>query len=165
MSRLDSFIRRLEAQRACLNRAAELAAGVDGVVLELGLGNGRTYDHLRELFQSGKAPWRDIYVCERRVAAHPDCIPPADRLLLGDMFDTLPAAKHLIGRVALAHFDAGTGDAAANRDLAAGLRPLILPLLRPGGILATQQAMGGGGLEALPLPDGVAEGRYHLYRR
>ena len=129
MSRLDSFIRRLEAQRACLNHAAELIADVEGPVLELGLGNGRTYDHLRELFQSNKTRWRDIYVCERRVAAHPDCIPPADRLLLGDMFETLPAAHAtLAGRVALAHFDAGTGDAAANLALAAGLRPLILPL-------------------------------------
>jgi hypothetical protein len=160
VSRLDSFIRRLEAQRACLDRAAELIAGVDGVVLELGLGNGRTYDHLRELF-----PGRDVYVCERQVAAHPDCIPPADRLLLGDMFDTLPAARFLSGRVALAHFDAGTGDAAANRDLAAGLRPRILPLLRGGGVLATQQEMDCPELQALPLPEGVAEGRYYLYRR
>ena len=88
MSRLDSFIRRLEAQRACLDRAAELIARLDGAVLELGLGNGRTYDHLRELF-----PGRDIYVCERQVAAHPDCVPPADRLLLGDMRETLPVAR------------------------------------------------------------------------
>ena len=160
MSRLDSFIRRLEAQRACLNRAAELIAGVKGVVLELGLGNGRTYDHLRELF-----PERDIYVCERQVAAHPDCIPPTDRLLLGDMFETLPAANFLTGRVALAHFDAGTGDEAANLELAAGLGPLIVPLLCPGGILATQQEMDHPNLIAMPLPDGVAEGRYHLYRR
>ena len=160
MSRLDSFIRRLQAQRTCLDRAAELIAGLDGVVLELGLGNGRTYDHLRERF-----PERDIYVCERRVAAHPDCIPPADRLLLGDMFETLPAAGFLTDRVALAHFDAGTGDDAANRSLAAGLRPLILPLLRGGGVLATQQEMTCPELTALPLPDGVAEGRYHLYRR
>jgi hypothetical protein len=161
MSRLDSFIRRLEAQRACLNRAAELIAGVEGVVLELGLGNGRTYDHLRELF-----PERDIYVCERQVAAHPDCIPPDDRLLLGDMFDTLPAARDLLGgNVALAHFDAGTGDDAANRDLAAGLRPLILPLLCGGGVLATQQEMDHPDLTPLPLPAGVADGRYHLYRR
>jgi len=160
VSRLDSFIRRLEAQRACLDRAAELVRDLDGVVLELGLGNGRTYDHLRELF-----PARAIYVCERRVAAHSDCIPPADRLLLGDMFDTLPAAVFLVGRVALAHFDAGTGDDAANRHLAAGLRPLIVPLLRGGGILATQQAMDGLELKALPLPDGVPAGRYHLYRK
>ena len=61
MSRLDSFIRRLEAQRACLDRAAALIAGIDGAVLELGLGNGRTYDHLRELFQAPNVHWRDIY--------------------------------------------------------------------------------------------------------
>jgi hypothetical protein len=36
MSRLDSFIRRLEAQRACLNLAATLIDGLDGAVLELG---------------------------------------------------------------------------------------------------------------------------------
>jgi hypothetical protein len=160
VSRLDSFIRRLEAQRACLDRAAELMRGIDGFVLELGLGNGRTYDHLRELF-----PDRDIYVCERQVAAHPDCIPPADRLLLGDMFDTLPAASFLTGRVALAHFDAGTGDEAANKTLAAKLGPLIMPLLCGGGVLATQQKMRCTELEGLSLPDGISEGRYHLYRR
>jgi hypothetical protein len=160
MSRLDSFIRRLEAQRACLGRAAELIERVPGIVIELGLGNGRTYDHLREIL-----PTRDIYVCERQVAAHPDCVPPADRLLLGDMFDTLPAATFLTARVALAHFDAGTGDEAANRALAAGIRPLILPLLYKGAVLATQQAMDGAGLGILPLPEGVPPGRYHLYRR
>ncbi len=161
MSRLDSFIRRLEAQRACLDHAAALIAGLDGAVLELGLGNGRTYDHLRELF-----PERNIYVCERRVAAHPDCIPPDDRLLLGDMFDTLPAARaRLGGSIALAHFDAGTGDAVANLALAAGLRPLIIPLLRVGAVLATQQAMDASELASLPLPEGVAEGRYYLYGR
>jgi hypothetical protein len=133
---------------------------VPGIVIELGLGNGRTYDHLRDIL-----PDRDIYVCERRVAAHPDCTPPADRLLLGDMFDTLPAAAFLVGRVALAHLDAGNGDDAADRDLAAGLRPLLLPLLCEGGILVTQQAMPGAGLEPLPLPEGVRPGRYYLYRR
>jgi hypothetical protein len=160
VSRLDSFIRRLEAQRACLNHAADLTAKIDGVALELGLGNGRTYDHLRELF-----PDRDIYVCERKVAAHPDCIPPADHLLLGDMFETLPAASFLKGRVALAHFDAGTGDAGANRELATGLRPLIVPLLCIGGVLVTQQDMDCPELTGLSLPSGVADGRYYLYRR
>src|SRR5258708_3787983 len=113
MSRLDSFIRRLEAQRACLNLAATLIDGLDGVVLELGLGNGRTYDHLREL-----SPRRDIYVCEWQVAAHPDCIPPAERLLLGDMRETLPQAQPVLGDcVALAHLDAGSGEVVANRAL------------------------------------------------
>ncbi len=60
MSRLDSFIRRLKAQRACLGLAAELIRDVPGPLLELGLGNGRTYDHLREIM-----PGREIYVFER----------------------------------------------------------------------------------------------------
>ncbi|HXP04023.1 MAG TPA: class I SAM-dependent methyltransferase [Stellaceae bacterium] len=161
MSRLDSFIRRLQAQRACLNRAAELVRRVDGAVLELGLGNGRTYDHLRELF-----PDRNIYVCERQVAAHPDCVPPADRLLLGDLRETLPQARSwLEGRVALAHLDVGTGDAAGNKALAAELLPLVMPLLCAGAVLASDPVMDCPELAELPLPDGVAEGRYHLYRR
>ena len=161
MSRLDSFIRRLEAQRACLNHAAELIAGLDGVALELGLGNGRTYDHLRELF-----PDREIYVCERQVAAHPDCVPPPERLILGDMRETLPAARaRLGGRVVLAHLDVGTGDAAANQILAAELMPLVLPLLCAGAIIVSDPPLAAADLEALPLPDGIAADRYHLYRR
>ena len=161
MSRLDSFIRRLQAQRACLDHAAALIGGLDGFVLELGLGNGRTYDHLRSLF-----PGREIYVCERAVAAHPDCVPPAERLILGDMRDTLPILRaRLGGRVALAHLDAGSGDAEANRSLAAALTPLLMPLLREGGVLVSDPTIACAELETLPLPDGVRPGRYHLYRR
>jgi hypothetical protein len=161
VSRLDSFIRRLEAQRACLDRAAELVRGVVGDVLELGLGNGRTYDHLRELF-----PDRTIYVCDRRLAAHPDCLPPPELLFLGDMRDTLPAARsRLGGRVALAHLDPATGEVEASRRLAAELAPLVVPLLRLGGVVVSEPAIDMVGLEPLPLPPGVAAGRYHLYRR
>ena len=161
MSRLDSFIRRLEAQRACLNHAADLIRGLDGPVLELGLGNGRTFDHLRTLF-----PDRDIYVCERQVAAHPECVPPADRLLLGDMRETLPRARALLGgRVALAHLDAGSGDAAANAALAAALTPLLLPILCRGAVVASDPVIDAAELDRLPLPAGVAPERYHLYRR
>jgi hypothetical protein len=161
VSRLDSFIRRLEAQRACLDLAANLVRGIDGEVLELGLGNGRTYDHLRELF-----PDRKVYVCEWTVAAHPDCIPPPELLLLGDMRETLPAAgKRLTGRVALAHLDAATGDVAASRALADELAPLIVPLMRLDSILVSEPALAVAGLSALPLPDRVDPGRYNLYRR
>jgi S-adenosyl-L-methionine methyltransferase len=161
VSRLDSFIRRLQAQRACLDHAAGLIAALDGVVLELGLGNGRTYDHLRSLF-----PSREIYVCERQVAAHPDCVPPAERLILGDMRETLPTARaRLGGRVALAHLDAGSGDDAANRNLAAALTPLIVPLLCEGAVLVSDPEITCADLAPLPLPDGVRPGRYHLYRR
>ena len=161
MSRLDSFIRRLEAQRACLNRAAALTRDLEGIALELGLGNGRTYDHLRSLL-----PERDIYVCERQVAAHPDCVPPPERLILGDMRETLAEIRgRFAGRVALAHLDVGTGDAAANHALAAQLSPLLVPLLCQGAVLASDPEIDSIELQPLPLPDGVAAGRYHLYRR
>jgi hypothetical protein len=161
VSRLDSFIRRLEAQRACLDLAADLVRELDGEVLELGLGNGRTYDHLRELF-----PDRNIYVCELRVAAHPDCVPPSELLLLGDMRETLHAARRqLTGRVALAHLDPATGDDVASQALAHELAPLIVPLLRSDGVLVSEPAMRTDELSPLTLPDSVAPGRYNLYRR
>ncbi|HIP79606.1 MAG TPA: hypothetical protein EYH07_14240, partial [Kiloniellaceae bacterium] len=84
MSRLDSFIRRLEAQRACIDAAVDLVGALPGPVFELGLGNGRTYDHLRT-----RCPGREIFVFERKVAAHPDCIPDADHLFEGPLEATL----------------------------------------------------------------------------
>ena len=160
MSRLDSFIRRLEAQRACLDLAAHFVRELEGEVLELGLGNGRTYDHLRQLF-----PDRKIYVCERRVAAHLNCVPPAELLLLGDMRDTLQAARDLLGRrVALAHLDPATGVSAASQALAVDVAPLIAALLRPGAILVSEPAITCDSLSPVPLPDGIAPGRYNLYR-
>ena len=70
MSRLESAIRRLQAQKISLDWSAKNIHKQGGVVLELGLGNGRTFDHIRKLL-----PERDIYVFEREIAAHPDCIP------------------------------------------------------------------------------------------
>jgi hypothetical protein len=161
VSRLDSFIRRLEAQRACLDLAANLVRDIDGDVLELGLGNGRTYDHLRELF-----PDRKIYVCERSVAAHPDCLPPSELLFLGDMRDTLRTARErLASRIAVAHLDPGTGDVAASRALAGEVAPLIVSLLRLEGIVVSEPSLSVAEFSALPLPKGVHPGRYHLYRR
>ena len=161
MSRLDSFIRRLEAQRACLNAAARLIAGLPGNVLEFGLGNGRTYDHLRETLIG-----RDIYVFERKVAAHPDCIPPDDRLFLGDFLDSLPRAIAQLGQnTALANLDVGSGDEAASQRLACAMLPSVLQLLKPGGILISDQPVEDPALEALALPAGIKPGRYFLQRR
>ena len=161
MSRLDSFIRRLTAQRACLDHAAHLIEPLPGNVLELGLGNGRTYDHLR-----ARLPGRDIYVFDRRIAAHPDCIPPSDRLFLGEFLETLPRAADRLGTdTALAHADIGSGDAEASRALARALKPLLLPLLKPGAIVISDQPIDDPELEALPPPDGVDPTRYFLARR
>ncbi len=158
MSRLDSFIRRLEAQRTCLAEAARLTRDVDGFALELGLGNGRTYDHLREI-----CPNREIYVFDRQVNAHPDCVPPADHLFLGEILQTLPQALARLGPgAALVHTDVGTGDQASNQRLAAALAPLIRSIMRKGGVVISDQQMTAPGLSPQPLPDGVKPGRYFI---
>ena len=160
MSRLDSFIRRMQGQRDCLNHAAGLIAEVPGPVLELGLGNGRTYDHLKEIL-----PDREIFVFDRRIAAHPASVPDEAHMILGDIRETLADAGARIGaKAALVHVDVGTGDAAANAALAAALGPLIDRLAARGAVVASDQAIPMPNWQALPLPDGVKAGRYHLYR-
>ena len=160
MSRLDSFVRRLQAQRACLEQAALLIQTVDGPVLELGLGNGRTYDHLRELL-----PDREIFVFERRVAAHANCIPDEAHLIKGDVRDTLPRADERIAApAALAHIDCGTDDAERNAALALEISEHLASLMHPRGVVVSDQGISNQDWQQLPLPEGVAEGRYYVYR-
>ena len=160
MSRLDSVIRRLQAQRACLDQAAGLVAGLPGPVLELGLGNGRTYDHLREI-----CPDREIFVFERAMAAHPDCVPDQAHLLLGDIHETLPAAAARFGRKCpLIHADIGTGEAESNARIAAFVSEWLPRILMPGGVVVSDQEMRFAGGAPLPLPQGVKAGRYFMFR-
>lgn len=162
MSRLDSAIRRLQAQKAALEDAAQRVAALPGPVLELGLGNGRTYDHLRTIL-----PGRRIVVFERQVSAHPDCVPPDEDLYLGDLFETLPRALAELGPgAALAHLDIGTGDKAGSVALAARAAPMIADLLAPGAVLVSDQPVEGvPGLTPLPSPDGIEPGRIHMLVR
>ena len=160
MSRLDSAIRRLMAQRACLDRARELLAGAPGHVFELGLGNGRTYDHLRERF-----PDRGIFVFEKKISAHPSCIPDDAHLFLGDVLERLPeVTARFAGAVALVHADIGSGVTEDNRRLAARLSPLLAPLLAPGALVVSDQEMTFPAATPVALPEGVAAGRYHMAR-
>jgi hypothetical protein len=162
MTRLDSMIRRLSAQRDLLDWAAEDVRSRPGVVLELGLGNGRTYDHLR-----ARLPGRDIWVFELKPAAHPDSMPPVDRLVIGDVLDTLPGFLDRFGPAcaALIHADVGTGDDMRNRQLAGILSPLLEPLLAPGGLLAADRRFDLPNCREISAEAGVSEGRYFVYRR
>ena len=160
MSRLDSFIRRVQARRDCLDEAALAIADVRGVVLELGLGNGRTYDHLRTILAD-----REIFAFDRQVAAHPDCIPDADHLFLGDFLETLPlAARRLGGRVALVHGDIGSGDTTATAALARLLAPLLPPLLARGAMVVSDQPLEVPGTRAVTPIRNVPDGRYFMRR-
>ncbi len=165
MSRLDSFIRRLEAQRTCLDWALAVMRDVPGAVLELGLGNGRTYDHLRSRLDGTRV----IFAFDRQLAAHPNCVPEPAYLRLGDFHDTLAALVATLARgVAFVHADTGSGDSAASRAQAQALVALIDPLLAPGAVVASDQDMApeaARGWTPLALPAGVAAGRYFLYRK
>ena len=163
MSRLDSVIRRLEAQRACLEHAAALVGALPGPVLEFGLGQGRTYDHLRELL-----PEREIFVFEREVADGLNGtagLPDNGHLILGDVRTTLPQViERFAGTVPLIHSDIGTGDALSNGKLAHFLAAFLPELLRPGGIVVSDQDLMQDSAVSIALPEGVRPGRYFMFR-
>lgn len=161
MSRLDSFIRRVTAQRDCLNHAADLAQGKQGTVLELGLGNGRTYDHLRKLFDVD-----DIFVFDRHVKAHPDCIPDDEHMIIGDFVETLQQVKTVLPyKAKVVHCDIGSGDKAASVSLADKLAEFLPDLLQEEAIIISDQPFTISQWTALPLPAGIVEGRYYIYKQ
>lgn len=158
MSRLDSFIRRLVAQRDILNFvAAELELPRDGAILELGLGNGRTYSHLRELF-----PARRILAFDRTLAAHATSAPPEADLVLGEIRET--AAAWAGCGAALVHADIGTGYPDRDAITLTWLPALVASLLAEGGIAISGLPLEHPGLTGLELPAGIPAGRYFLYR-
>ena len=160
MSKLDSFIRRMQAQRTCIEAACTMIEDLTGVVFELGLGVGRTYSHLSE-----NLPERDIYVFDRQVLPHVVCVPPASHLMLGELADTLPeAVERYRGAVALVHTDVGSADIAYGTKTAAFISQHLPVALAPGAVILSDQALKVGGVEPLALPNGVAEGRYYMYR-
>lgn len=161
MSRLDLFIDRMVSQRACLNHAAQLTASLSGPVFELGLGNGRTYHHMCEIL-----PVRDIYVFERAIASHPDSTPPDDRVLLGDVFETLPQALVDFGPTArLIHADLGGHNAQKNDEFARRISPVIEPLLARGGMMVSSDRMYFDALTEIDLPKDAVEGRCFIYKK
>ena len=161
MSRLDSFIRRMQAQREILNQSAEMLKDLRGPVLEIGLGNGRTYDHMRELM-----PDREIYVFDRAVNAHPSCIPEDKYLLLGEVEETLANCDDRITeKAALIHSDIGVGDPVDNVKIARWLSPLIEKRTAKQGVVVCNMELNLSGFDELPLPEGIKPGRYFVYRK
>ena len=159
MSRLDSAIRRLTSQKIALEWAACKVARLDGIILELGLGNGRTYDHLRETL-----PNRDIYVFERKIAAHPDCIPEERFQFLGDFRDSLPLANKKLGANSiLAHLDIGTGEKKASKELAEQIGPLVLSLMKRESIIVSDQELIFCSHIRIDPPLNIPKGRTFIY--
>jgi hypothetical protein len=160
LTRLEQLLFRLEAQHICLGWAFGEIKGRPGLVFEMGLGHGRTYDHLRS-----NLPGRDIYVFDREVDCFEDCVPPADRLMLGEISETLAAAAKRFGRQAvLVHSDMGHYTQAHNVAMSAKLSRSLPAVLAPGAIVLSDLPLQLEGAHRLPLPAGVRADRYFLFR-
>lgn len=158
MSRLNSMMRRLAAQADGLEWSLDFIKDIPGDVVEIGLGNGRTYDHIRELIKD-----RRIWVIDRALQCHPSCVPPEDDFLEGDADAMLAKLGETGVRAALAHYDLGHGDNAHDQAESAQLSPLIDALLAPGGIVVSGQPLVG--IPQLRGPETVAIGRYFFYQK
>ena len=160
ISRLEKLLYRMEAQVACLNWAFSDLASRPGIVFEMGLGNGRTYSHFARYL-----PDREIYAFDRAVNSYPDCTPPEDHILLGELADTLPAAaRRFAGQVALAHSDMGSHSKAHNAQMSALVSKELGPALADGALILSGLPLELPGATSLPLPSGAREDRYYLYR-
>lgn len=159
-SRLDVFIARMRAQKVFLEQVAA-SLDVDGPVLELGLGNGRTFDHLRTIL-----PDREIFVFDRSVTAHPASIPDGAHMIIGEIRETMAYCGPRVGApAAFVHCDLGTGDPTADLAKAAWLAPLIAERTAERGYIASGIALAFDGFTELPRSEEARLGRYWLYRK
>ncbi|KQR36574.1 MULTISPECIES: class I SAM-dependent methyltransferase [Agrobacterium] len=159
MSRLDSFIRRLSAQRDILNHVhGDLDLPAEGPIMEIGLGNGRTFNHLRELF-----PDRRIVAFDRAMGAHASSVPEEGNLVLGEIDQT---AKEWVGiSAALVHADIGTGYDEKDAVTLTWLPQIVSGMLAKGGIAISGLPLTEPSLDPLSVPDTVPTDRYFLYRK
>ncbi|MBR9864774.1 MAG: hypothetical protein GYB24_15150 [Rhodobacteraceae bacterium] len=157
MSRLDSMLRRFTAQRDGLNWAAKLVESHAGDGLDMGLGNGRTYDHMRETM-----PDRRIWVMDRVLQCHPSCVPPELDFLQGEAEEGLARLAEMDAKIVLAHYDFGYGVKEEDVAEAARLSPLIAKVMVPGGMIVSGQPLEG--FDQVQGPEHIAPDRYYFYR-
>jgi len=156
VSGLDMLIRRLMAQRASIERAGGLVASLEGPAILLGLGDGAALDHLCEIARK-----RDVILFDKGPIAD-GTVPSIAERVEGDPRETLPRHWERLKRsAALALINFPITDEAR---LAAEVAPLVAPMLRPGAVVVSEIAIELPGWERLPPPEGVREGRHHLYR-
>lgn len=158
LSRLESLILRMSSQRDSLNEAIRMVFNQPGLVLEVGLGSGRTYDHLRK-----KLSRHDVYAFDHRVECHPSCTPPEQFMVPGNILLTLPEfAQNKPNSCCLIHMDIGTKDYAADLRTYAQLLPSLEALLIPGGFIASDRPLNSKRLSPL-IENYHKDWPYYLY--
>jgi hypothetical protein len=159
MSRLDSFISRMTAQRDILNHIeGTLGLPAEGDIFEVGLGNGRTYSHLRQLFAG-----RRILAFDRHMGAHKTEAPEPQDVVLGEIKET---GLDYVGRnAALVHADIGQGYPEKDAVTLSWLPQLVAGMLAKGSYAVSGLPLDHPELEELPRLPSVEEGRYFYYRK
>jgi S-adenosyl-L-methionine methyltransferase len=160
ISRLERLLFRIDAQHKSLSWAFGEIQGVPGLILELGLGHGRTYDHMRR-----HLPGREIFVFDREIDCFADCRPDDAHLVLGQLADTLPAARARFGgKAVLVNSDVGTYDEAYNIAAAELVSRHLPALLAPRALVLSDLPLTLAGAEAVTLPPGARDERFFIYR-
>ena len=158
MSRLDGFIRRMSAQRDILNDIRDEVGKLEGDILELGLGNGRTFDHLRELF-----PNRRIIVFDRDVRSHLSSTPEPANTVLGEIRENMQ--RFAGSNAALVHADIGSGYDDRDAITLTWLPQAVAGALAPGGFAVSGLPLAHPELVEQPQLPSVPAGSYFCYRR
>ncbi|MBO9666771.1 MAG: hypothetical protein J7501_08140 [Bdellovibrio sp.] len=163
MSRLDVLIQRMTVQRECLNflmNELQKKNNEGLVAVELGLGSGRTYDHIRE-----GLPHMPFYVFDYKIDCHPSCEPAPEYAILGEIEKTLPPfAEKFQGKACLIHCDIGTKDLDRDNKVYSNLIPLIQKLSNPGTLIASDRPLSAPWLESIELPKDAGKWPYYLLR-
>lgn len=159
MSRLDSFINRMSAQRDLINHVRDQGdLPAEGVVFEIGLGNGRTYSHLRECFAD-----RRVIAFDRKLASHASGTPEPEDFVEGEIRET---GQAFIGwNAALVHADIGTGYDDKDAITLTWLPQMVASMLQSGGYAVSGLPLDHPDLEAQPQLPTIRPGRYYHYRK
>ena len=161
MSRLEDFANRFLTQLAALDRAVELIGPAEGIVVELGLGKGRSFDHLRE-----RLPGRRIYVFDRELSCEPELAPPSEFRVFGEITTTLPVfCRQYSGQAVLVHSDIGTGDRARDMPLVELVAEHLDHLLKRGAVVASDRPMENAPWISLPELREMERFPYYMYRK
>ena len=161
MSRLEDLANRLLTQRAALNRAVELIEPMEGIVVELGLGKGRSFDHLRE-----RLPGREIYVFDRELSCEPEYAPPDEFRVFGEITRTLPAfCRQFAGQAVLVHSDLGTRHRERDMPLVEFVAENLDSLLKQGAVVASDRPMENAPWIRLPELREMECFPYYMYRK
>ena len=161
MSRLEDMSNRFLTQLAALDRAVELIGPTEGIVVELGLGKGRSFDHLRE-----RLPERKIYVFDRELSCETEFAPPSEFRVFGEITSTLPAfCRRFAGQAALVHSDLGTRHGVTDIPLVEFVAGNLDSLLKRGAVVASDRPMENARWTRLPELPEMEHFPYYMYRK